>query len=73
MTRPSEEARAWLQGEPELEEMLGDPIVLLVMQRDGLTPQSVRRILRASGDRLLATPAFEGVAVRSGPVPMPER
>jgi hypothetical protein len=32
----------FLTGEPSLEEMLNDPITLLIMQRDGIKPQSMR-------------------------------
>lgn len=67
-------SRAWLQGEPEIEEMLRDPVVHLVMARDGLTPQMLRRALRAGGERLLsaagADPAGPGA---EGPAPERDR
>ena len=49
----------WLDGEPSLEEALSDPIVHLVMQRDGLTLEAVRTqidasILRLRHDRSLS-------------------
>jgi len=59
MTRRSRPARHWLQGEPDVEEMLQDPVVQLVMRRDGLTPQMLRRVLRTGGERLLAAPAAD--------------
>jgi hypothetical protein len=59
MTRRNRPARHWLQGEPDVEEMLQDPVVQLVMRRDGLTPQMLRRVLRAGGERLLSAPAAD--------------
>jgi len=70
MTRPSASPRGWLQGEPEIEEMLHDPIVQLVMQRDGLTPQQLRRALRAGGERLMAAPTTVGCG--DGEVRLPD-
>lgn len=67
---PSESPRGWLQGEPEIEEMLRDPIVHLVMARDGLTPQGLRRILRASGARLMAAPGRAAAAEPRAPAPL---
>ena len=57
------EMETWLKGEPSLENLLSDPIVQLVMRRDGLTAKDIwavtyraRSALRthaeASGDRL---------------------
>ena len=43
---------AWLDGEPSLEDALSDPIVHLVMQRDGLTLDVVRTYMDASVHRL---------------------
>ncbi len=39
---------SFLTGEPSIEEMLADPITMLIMQRDGIKPQS----MRAEIDRL---------------------
>jgi len=36
-------SRQWIEGEPTLREILSDPIVHLVMQRDGVTAAEVRR------------------------------
>lgn len=44
----------WLCGEPTLDEMLADPIVRLVMDRDGLSDESVRRVFEAAAKRLRA-------------------
>ena len=57
------EMETWLKGEPSLENLISDPIVQLVMRRDGLTAKDIwavtyraRNALRthaeASGDRL---------------------
>jgi hypothetical protein len=37
--------------EPHLEEMLADPIVLLVMERDGIGPNEVRATINEVLDR----------------------
>lgn len=38
--------------EPKLHELLDDPIVRLVMARDGLSPDQVRRVVEDTSDRL---------------------
>ncbi|WP_162937531.1 hypothetical protein [Indioceanicola profundi] len=38
--------------EPKLHELLDDPLVRLVMARDGLSPDEVRRVVEATSDRL---------------------
>ena len=38
--------------EPSIDEMLDDPIVHLLMQRDGLRPEDVRAIWVAAAERL---------------------
>ena len=45
-------SKAWFCGEPSVEELLSDPIVHLVMARDGLSPKQVRTHLRAAARRL---------------------
>lgn len=37
--------------EPRLDELLADPIVHLVMQRDGISPDDVRQAMRKVGRR----------------------
>jgi hypothetical protein len=51
----------WLCGEPAIDDMLDDPIVRLVMRRDGITERDVRAaiapmiaVLRAAEPRLVA-------------------
>lgn len=41
--------KAWLMNEPNIEEVLGDPIVRLLMRRDGVSEDSLRE---AIGDAL---------------------
>ena len=41
----------WLWGEASLEEIFADPIVRLVMQRDGLDEKMVRSALAAASKR----------------------
>jgi hypothetical protein len=45
----------WREGgiEPSLEEMMSDPIVRLVLRRDGLTSPAVVRFLWETRDRLI--------------------
>jgi hypothetical protein len=40
--------KVWLRGEVSLEEMLEDPIVRLVMERDGLDKEAVRSVFLAA-------------------------
>ena len=49
----------WLSGEPSLEEMLKDPIVRSLMERDGLSEAAVRGSFERAAMRLRA--AAEGV------------
>lgn len=51
---PSE---TWLRGEASLAEMLDDPIVLLVMERDGLDRETVQSALLAASTRTASDPA----------------
>ncbi len=41
----------WLRGEASLEEMLEDPIVRLVMERDGLDKEAVQSVFLAASAR----------------------
>ena len=41
----------WLRGEASLEEMLEDPIVRLVMERDGLDKEAVQSVFMAASAR----------------------
>ena len=41
----------WLRGEASLEEMLDDPIVRLVMERDGLDKEAVQSVFLAASAR----------------------
>ena len=45
--------------EPTIDEMLEDPIVALIMRRDGLLPGDVRAVWTAAARRLQATPDSE--------------
>ncbi len=44
----------WLSGEPSLDDMLKDPIVRLVMKRDGLSEDAVRAVFKDAAERLRA-------------------
>jgi hypothetical protein len=35
----------WFEGEPTLDDLLSDPVVLALMQRDGIGPDEVRELL----------------------------
>lgn len=47
--------------EPTLDEALADPIVQLVIARDGLTTADVHRTLDVQRQRLLARPSASGL------------
>ncbi len=44
-------SEVWLRGEASLEEMLEDPIVRLVMERDGLDKEAVQSVFMAASAR----------------------
>ncbi len=46
----------WLCGEPTLDEMLADPIVRMVMARDGVSDETVRGVFEEAAKRLRARP-----------------
>jgi len=46
------QTEAWFQGEPTLQDVMSDPIVLLLMRQDGLTPETVWAIIREASARL---------------------
>lgn len=43
---------ACLKGEPTLEEILAEPIVLLVLKRNGMTVHDLRRVVTEAAQRL---------------------
>ncbi|WP_146747781.1 hypothetical protein [Paramagnetospirillum kuznetsovii] len=45
-------ADPWRQGEPSLSEAMGDPIIALVMKRDGLAPAQVWEVVLEAQSRL---------------------
>ncbi len=49
-----QDSERWLTGEPALDDMLADPIVRILMERDGLSEDSVRRVFRDAAKRLRA-------------------
>ena len=50
------QSKSWLQGEPSLQEVMSDPIVHLVMRRDGLTPEDVWPVILAASEQLQVKP-----------------
>ena len=50
------ESESWLHGEPSIQEVMSDPIVHLVMRRDGLTPESVWAVIQAASVKLQVKP-----------------
>jgi len=50
--RPVRPHDPWRQGEPTLAEAMGDPIVHLLMRRDGLVPEAVWPQMLAASDAL---------------------
>lgn len=58
MTKSPLTASALRHREPTLDELLDEPIVQLIMQRDGIAPDSMRReIARIATDEWMAEPA----------------
>ncbi len=53
---PLHQSEAWLHGEPSIQEVMSDPIVHLVMRRDGLTPESVWAVIQAASVKLQVKP-----------------
>ncbi len=56
------QTEAWLQGEPMLQDVMSDPIVLLLMCQDRFTPETVWAIIRATSARLREEPGRAVVA-----------
>ena len=52
--------KLWLRGEAPLEEMLEDPIVRIVMQKDGLDKQAVQSVFFAATARKRGKPEDHG-------------
>ena len=46
------QSESWLHGEPSIREVMSDPLVHLVMRRDGLTPESVWAVIQAASVEL---------------------
>jgi hypothetical protein len=42
--------RLWLKGEPKLSDLLADPVIGLLMRRDGVHPDNLRALLRHLND-----------------------
>jgi len=51
---PLHQSESWLHGEPSIQEVMSDPIVHLVMRRDGLTPESVWAAIQTASVKLQA-------------------
>ena len=66
---PLRQSEAWLRGEPSIQELMSDPIIHLVMRRDGLTPEIVWAVIQAASAELQVKPkevADEAKGVGSG-------
>jgi hypothetical protein len=50
------QSESWLHGEPSIQEVMSDPIVHLIMRRDGLTPESVWAVIEAASMKLQLKP-----------------
>ncbi len=53
---PLHQSESWLHGEPSIREVMSDPLVHLVMRRDGLTPESVWAVIQAASVELQVKP-----------------
>ena len=56
---------SWLRGEPNLRDVMLDPIVQLLMRSDGLTPEMVWPFLRATSARLRGEPEEAAEAAKA--------
>ena len=58
-TNPAETGltSAWIHGEPGIAELIDDPLVWLVLRRDGLTKDDLRAALACGRKRLYPKPA----------------
>lgn len=45
-------ASAWIHGEPTVDDLLDDPVVITLLQRDGLTSEDVRAAVALGRSRL---------------------
>ena len=66
---PLRQSEAWLRGEPSIQKLMSDPIIHLVMRRDGLTPEIVWAVIQAASAELQVKPkevADEAKGVGSG-------
>lgn len=45
-------ASAWIHGEPTVDDLLDDPVVITLLQRDGLTSDDVRAAVALGRQRL---------------------
>jgi len=43
--------KEWLHGEPSIDEMLADPLVIAVMSRYGVTPEEMRALFTDLAER----------------------
>ena len=50
------EKETWLKGEPSFEDLIADPIVQLVMRRDGLTAEDIWAVTYRARSALQTTP-----------------
>ncbi len=48
----------WVRGEPSLEEMLNDPTIRLVMNRDGVRSEDLTKLCAIMRKRLMAGPLY---------------
>ena len=53
---PTGSASAWIHGEPTIDDLLDDPVVITLLQRDGLTCEDVRAAAALGRRRLNADP-----------------
>lgn len=47
----------WIRGEPDLDDMLGDDVMLAVMRRDGVSAQELDELIRSVQLRLRRPPS----------------
>lgn len=57
----------WLRGEPMVEDMLCDPIIMTIMKRDGVAPDDLRALLQEMSRRLTGSRVSPGPSARLKP------
>lgn len=64
---PVTETFPWIDGEPSVRDLLGDPVVHAVLRRDGLSPQDLMLAIARGRSRLERTLSSPKAAIALAP------